>query len=29
MWDDQVTELSGRYGVVRYDQPGHGRSKPW
>lgn len=29
MWDDQVAELSGRSRVVRYDQPGYGRSKPW
>ena len=26
MWDGQVATLAGRYHVVRYDQPGWGRS---
>jgi 3-oxoadipate enol-lactonase len=28
MWDDQMTALSGRYHVIRYDQRGFGRSSP-
>ena len=26
IWDAQVAALSGRYGILRYDQAGHGRS---
>lgn len=26
MWDDPFAQLAGRYHVVRYDQPGYGRS---
>lgn len=26
IWDAQATALSGRYGILRYDQQGHGKS---
>jgi pimeloyl-ACP methyl ester carboxylesterase len=28
MWDGQLAALADRYQVVRYDQPGFGRSEP-